>query len=123
MQPFLTITAVSGFLSVALGAFGAHALRARLDSYFLSIFKTGVEYQFFHTFALALTVWLLSRNPASGLLRVSGWLFTVGIVIFSGSLYLLAITGVKKWGAVTPIGGVCFLIAWALMAYVTVVAD
>ena len=111
---FLILTAVSGFLSVALGAFAAHALKIRLDEYHMGVFRTGVEYQFFHTFALALVAILLQRgeNP---ILQWSGVGFVVGILIFSGSLYTLALTGEKSWGAMTPLGGLSFLIAWALL--------
>jgi uncharacterized membrane protein YgdD (TMEM256/DUF423 family) len=115
MQTFLFLSAVSGFLSVALGAFGAHALRDSLDVYHLGVFKTGVEYQFFHTFALAMVAWLIGLKPQSRLLKASGYLFAVGILVFSGSLYALAISGVKTWGAVTPLGGVAFLIGWGLL--------
>lgn len=112
---FLTLSGVFGFLSVALGAFAAHALKDRLDAYHLSVFKTGVEYQFFHTFAIALVGFLLFRGESS-LLRSSGYAFTVGILIFSGSLYLLAFSGQRWLGAITPIGGLSFLIGWALLA-------
>lgn len=111
---FLSAAAVTGFLSVAFGAFGAHALKARLDEKYLAIFKTGVEYQFFHTFALALVAILLLRGETS-LLRYAGWAFLVGIFIFSGSLYALALSQVGVLGAITPIGGVCFLVGWALL--------
>lgn len=110
----LKIAAVSGFLSVALGAFGAHALKAKLSSDMLSVYNTAVEYQMFHTVAL-LVVGLLLRDMQSSLLNASAIAFTVGIILFSGSLYILAISGVKILGAITPIGGVAFLIAWALL--------
>lgn len=113
---FLFLSAISGFLSVAFGAFGAHALKASLDDYHLKVFHTGVEYQFYHTFALALVGLLLVRADQP-LVRWSGYSFLAGILIFSGSLYLLALTRVGKWGAVTPIGGLAFLIGWALLAY------
>ena len=112
---FLLLSAISGFLSVAFGAFGAHALKASLDEYHLKVFHTGVDYQFYHTFALALVGLLLLRGDQP-LLRASGYSFLVGTVIFSGSLYLLALTRVGKWGAVTPIGGLAFLVGWVLLA-------
>jgi uncharacterized membrane protein YgdD (TMEM256/DUF423 family) len=102
------------FLSVALGAFGAHALKEKLSPYFISVFKTGVEYQIYHSLALMILAVLTARAADPGLFRTAGILFTVGIIIFSGSLYLLALTQVKLWGAVTPIGGVCFLVGWLL---------
>jgi uncharacterized membrane protein YgdD (TMEM256/DUF423 family) len=113
-RTFLLLASISGFVSVALGAFGAHALKGRLDAYHLGVFRTGVEYQFYHTFALALVA--VVSKEAHSLLRVAGWLFVTGIVVFSGSLYTLALTRVSWWGAVTPLGGSCFLAAWALLA-------
>ncbi|MEZ4749256.1 MAG: DUF423 domain-containing protein [Bdellovibrionota bacterium] len=110
---FLTLSGVFGFLSVALGAFGAHALKDKLDAYQLGVFKTGVDYQFFHTLVIALVGLLLLRGESS-LLKSSGYAFTFGILVFSGSLYLLAFTGQRWWGAITPIGGVSFLIGWVL---------
>ena len=111
---FLLFSAASGFLSVALGAFGAHALKDMLDDYHLKVFQTGIQYQFFHCFALALVGLLLARlgDPT---LRASGWAFVAGTVIFSGSLYCLAITQARWWGAVTPLGGLSFLIGWVLL--------
>jgi uncharacterized membrane protein YgdD (TMEM256/DUF423 family) len=113
---FLTTAGLMSFLSVALGAFGAHFLKTRLDEYHLGVFKTGVEYQLYHALALGLVGVLLLR-PEYGALKSSGVAFLVGTVIFSGSLYLLAFTGVKAWGAVTPLGGVTFLIGWALLTW------
>ncbi len=113
-KTFFSLSALGGFLSVAFGAFGAHFLKTRLDDYFLSIFKTGVEYQMYHSLALGLVAFGISRSP-SPLLRAAGVAFVIGIVVFSGSLYLLALTKVKMWGAVTPLGGVAFLIGWALL--------
>ena len=93
------------FLAVGLGAFGAHALKARLSPEMLAVFETGVKYQVYHALALLLLAAL--RGPSK-----AAWCFTAGIVIFSGSLYILALTGEKKWGAVTPVGGLLFLIGW-----------
>lgn len=112
---FLLIGAISGFLSVALGAFGAHALRARVGEHLLGIWDTGVRYQMFHAIAL-LAVALLARREASGLLAVAGWSFVGGTLVFSGSLYALTLTGMRWLGAVTPIGGVAFLVGWAALA-------
>jgi uncharacterized membrane protein YgdD (TMEM256/DUF423 family) len=102
------------FLAVALGAFGAHALRQRLSPEMLSVFETGVRYQVYHALALFAVAWLAERHPGS-LVEASGWSFTVGIVIFSGSLYLLSATGVRWLGAITPIGGLAFLAGWLLL--------
>ncbi|TGU85723.1 DUF423 domain-containing protein, partial [Mesorhizobium sp. M00.F.Ca.ET.186.01.1.1] len=108
---------VSGFLSVALGAFGAHALKEKLDEYSLGIFHTGVTYQTTHALALVLVALLLKWYPDSSGLVWAGWCFAAGTVIFSGSLYALAMTGIKVLGAITPIGGVLFLAGWALLAF------
>ena len=114
---FLTIAATSGFLAVALGAFGAHALRNTLDPYAIGVYETAVQYHFVHTLAL-LAVALLcrqalpGRRPPDRSLQVAGAGFTVGLLVFCGSLYLLSITGAKWLGAVTPIGGVAFLLGW-----------
>jgi uncharacterized membrane protein YgdD (TMEM256/DUF423 family) len=117
------IAAVLGFLAVALGAFGAHALRARLDAADLAIFETAVRYQFYHVFALfsVTMVGWMARGHGLGeslgvWLRSAGLGFSIGTVIFSGSLYLLVGTGVRRWGMVTPIGGVGLLIGWASLA-------
>ncbi|HLK56229.1 MAG TPA: DUF423 domain-containing protein [Chthonomonadaceae bacterium] len=106
---------IAGFLAVALGAFGAHALRSRLSTEMLDIFKTGVQYQALHALALLLVALLAERRAGNTLLPWVGWLFTTGIVLFSGSLYGLAITGVRILGAITPLGGICFLAGWALL--------
>ena len=113
---FLLIGALAAFLAVAAGAFGAHALRSRLSSEMLAIFETGARYQMYHALALLLVDALMPRM--GGWLVVSaGWLFTAGIVIFSGSLYVLALTGVRGLGAVTPVGGAAFLAAWGCLAW------
>ena len=113
---FMVIAALSGALSVALGAFGAHALEARLSAEFLHTFETGVRYQFYHTLALLAVVVAIVRWPASNLPVIAGWLFIAGIVVFSGSLYLLVMTGTRWLGAITPIGGVAFIAGWLLLA-------
>lgn len=104
--------ALFGGLGVALGAFGAHGLRDRLSPEMLAIFETGVRYQVYHALALIAVVVALIRWPASTLPAVAGWLFVTGIVVFSGSLYILALSGQRWWGAITPIGGVAFLGGW-----------
>ena len=113
---FMVIAALSGALSVALGAFGAHALEARLSADLLGTFETGVRYQFYHTLALLAVVVAIVRWPASNLPVIAGWLFIAGIVVFSGSLYLLVMTGTRWLGAITPIGGVAFIAGWLLLA-------
>ena len=115
-RTFLALGALAMLLAVALGAFGAHALRERITPELLAVYRTGVEYHFYHALGL-LAVGLASmRLPESKWLRASGWLMAAGIVVFSGSLYGLALTGVRSLGAVTPFGGVAFLVAWALFA-------
>jgi uncharacterized membrane protein YgdD (TMEM256/DUF423 family) len=115
---FISIGAVSGFVGVAAGAFGAHALRERLPADMLQVFQTGVLYQMFHALALIGVGILLARYSIEGSpwLAASGWLFVAGSVLFSGSLYLLALSGTTWLGAVTPIGGVAFLAGWLALA-------
>lgn len=116
MKLLLMLGSISGFLSVALGAFGAHGLKERLDAYSLGVFQTGVTYQTTHALAIILVALLLKWYPDASLLNWSGWCFVFGTLIFSGSLYTLALSGIKAFGAITPIGGVLFLIGWALLA-------
>ena len=108
--------AVAGFLGVALGAFGAHGLRGRLVPELMAVFETGVRYQLFHVVALFAAAWGRARwqHRAFG---VAGVLFAAGIVVFSGSLYLLVFTGVRALGAVTPLGGLAFLAGWLCLAW------
>jgi uncharacterized membrane protein YgdD (TMEM256/DUF423 family) len=113
-RTFLLIGALAGFTGVALGAFGAHALRARLSPEMLSVFETGVRYQMYHALAVIATGLIVARS-GGWLIVTAGWLFAAGIVLFSGSLYLLAFTGVTMLGAITPIGGVVFLLGWACL--------
>jgi uncharacterized membrane protein YgdD (TMEM256/DUF423 family) len=114
---FITFASVSGFLAVALGAFGAHGLKNRLPADLLAVWHTAVQYQFWHTLALLGVGILLNQGLSSRWLNVSGWLFAAGIVIFSGSLYALSLSGVRWLGAITPIGGVLWLAAWACLFY------
>jgi uncharacterized membrane protein YgdD (TMEM256/DUF423 family) len=102
------------FLAVALGAFGAHALRARLAPEMVAVFEVGVRYHVYHALALFAVAWVWERSPG-GLAQASGWAFTIGIVLFSGSLYLLSATGVRWLGAITPLGGTAFLAGWVLL--------
>jgi len=105
------LTAIFGFLSVALGAFGAHSLKNILDEYGKSIYEKAVLYQMFHTVAL-FAVGVMQHFDKETSYSIAGWGFFVGIILFSGSLYLLATTGIKWLGAITPIGGVAFLFGW-----------
>ncbi|MCH8273009.1 MAG: DUF423 domain-containing protein [Candidatus Marinimicrobia bacterium] len=114
-KTFLIIAAVFGFLGVAFGAFGAHALKDKLTPQLLETFETGVRYQMYHVFAIAVVA-LASTHWRIGLLNISGWMFVVGIIIFSGSLYILSLTGEKMWGAVTPFGGLALLGGWLTLA-------
>tara|TARA_R110000751_G_scaffold31212_3_gene79666 strand:- start:252 stop:626 length:375 start_codon:yes stop_codon:yes gene_type:complete len=112
----LLLASFSGFAGVALGAFAAHGLRNRLPENLLNAFQTGVHYQLWHTMALIAVALLLLRFPESSLFKATGVFFALGIVLFSGSLYLLALTGMGKLGMVTPLGGVTWLIAWGCLA-------
>lgn len=114
---FLLLGSTSALLAVLLGAFGAHALKNKLSADMLAIFQTGVQYHFYHSLGLLAVGFIATQLPVSSTLKWSGWLMFVGIVIFSGSLYLLSITGVRWLGAITPIGGVAFIAGWALLAY------
>lgn len=113
---FLALGGGFAFLAVALGAFGAHALQASLDHRAQEVFETGVRYQMYHALALVLVGVLLSRGGGTGM-AAAGWAFTAGILLFSGSLLVLAITGVRWLGAVAPVGGTAFLLGWALFVW------
>jgi uncharacterized membrane protein YgdD (TMEM256/DUF423 family) len=112
----IAIAAINGFLSVALGAFAAHGLRARLAPDMLAIFQTGVQYQMYHALAMFGVGLLCMQVNDSALLRASAWAFLAGIVVFSGSLYILSLSGIRWLGAITPIGGVGFIVGWLLLA-------
>jgi uncharacterized membrane protein YgdD (TMEM256/DUF423 family) len=113
----LTLAAVLMFVGVAAGAFGAHALRARLAPDALSIWQTAVQYHLWHALGLLAAGLLLLQRPDSAPLGVASWLFLAGIALFSGSLYALALTGTRGLGALTPIGGIAFLAGWAAIAW------
>ena len=115
-RTFLLVGSVLGFLGVAFGAFGAHALKTRLSPDMLAVFETAVRYQMYHVFALLIVAAAIGHIGSSRLLALAGWFFFAGIVLFSGSLYALALTGVGILGIVTPLGGLCFLIGWASLA-------
>jgi len=117
-RAFIAIGALSGCLAVAAGAFGAHALRARLAPEMLDVFQTGVTYDMYHALGLVGVGILLARFSTEGSvwLSAAGWLFIAGPLLFSGSLYLLALTGTLWLGAITPLGGVAFLLGWLALA-------
>jgi uncharacterized membrane protein YgdD (TMEM256/DUF423 family) len=115
---FVTLGALSGFIAVGAGAFGAHALRARLAPDMLAVFETAARYQMYHALALVLVAWVGTRWPGSAAVY-AGWLFVAGTVLFSGSLYLMAFTGVRWLGAITPLGGAAFLAGWVALALAT----
>ena len=115
-RTFLLIGSVLGFLGVALGAFAAHALKNRLSPEMLAVFETGVRYQMYHAFAVLIVAAAIGRIGNANLLVIAGWFFFAGILLFSGSLYALALTGVGMLGAITPVGGMLFLIGWACLA-------
>jgi uncharacterized membrane protein YgdD (TMEM256/DUF423 family) len=105
------------FVAVALGAFGAHALKTKLSPELMVTFQTAVQYHFWHALGLLAAGVLLLQRPDSGAIVAAAWLLVAGLVLFCGSLYTLALTGVRVWGAVAPIGGVAFLAAWAALAW------
>jgi len=113
---FFAFGALSGFVGVALGAFGAHALKSRLDADLLANFEVGVRYQMYHAFALLAVGWAQTRWPGA-VLNASGWLFVAGSLIFSGSLYFLTLTGLRWLGAITPVGGAALLAGWLCLAW------
>lgn len=109
--------AINAFLCVALGAFGAHGLKQKLTTDMLAVYQTGVQYHFYHALGLVAVGLVLLYFPKSRLVVLSGWLMFAGIVLFSVSLYALSLTGIRGLGAITPLGGVAFLSAWAILAY------
>ncbi len=114
---FLLLSAVCGFIGVAMGAFGAHGLKTILSADMLAVYRTGVDYQMWHALGLGLIAVFQQKNPDSCHLRWAGWFMFSGVVLFSGSLYLLAIFNIRGLGMITPLGGVAFLIAWGLVAF------
>ena len=113
---FFILGSLSAGLGVALGAFGAHALKGRLAPDMLAVYEVGVRYQLVHALALLATAWAATRWPGAWV-HAGGWLFVAGTLLFSGSLYVLSLSGVRAWGAVTPIGGVAWLAGWACLAW------
>lgn len=116
LRTFLMLAAFFGFTGVALGAFGAHGLKNRLSAEYMAIFQTGVLYQLIHALAI-FGVALLAMQIQGRLVTYAGIAFTLGIILFSGSLYLLTLTGMSKLGIITPIGGLCFLLGWAILGW------
>lgn len=112
---WIAIGGISGFIGVSAGAFGAHGLKEKLSAEMLAVFETAARYQMYHAMAL-LVVGLACRQRLTGSLQVAGWGFLIGTGLFSGSLYVLAMTGVKWLGAITPLGGLAFLVGWAALA-------
>jgi uncharacterized membrane protein YgdD (TMEM256/DUF423 family) len=113
---FLSLGSLGGLLAVVLGAFGAHGLRGRLDDYAMGVFETAVQYHMYHSLALLGVGLLALQQPQSALLKTSGWMFLLGILVFSGSLYALSLSGVRWLGAITPLGGLAFIAGWACLA-------
>ncbi len=114
-EKWLFVGAVNGFLSVLLGAFAAHLLKSKLEPRLFDVFEVGNRYHMYHSLALLAVAWMAGRGPSS-LVGIAGMCFLLGIVLFSGSLYLLAVTGIKQLGIITPFGGLAFLVGWASLA-------
>ncbi|MDH5183517.1 MAG: DUF423 domain-containing protein [Gammaproteobacteria bacterium] len=115
----IPIGAILAMLAVAFGAFGAHALKGQLDSYYLEVYKTGVLYHLIHSLGIVLIGIIAQQTEKERMIVVSGYLMSGGVMVFSGSLYLLAISGQRWLGAITPIGGILFILAWGLLALAT----
>ncbi len=113
---FLIIGALSACIGVAAGAFGAHGLKSRIAPEMLLVFEVGVRYQMYHAFALIISAWVLTKWPSS-LVNIGGFLFILGTLLFSGSLYFLSVSGVRWLGAITPFGGLAFLAGWICLAW------
>jgi uncharacterized membrane protein YgdD (TMEM256/DUF423 family) len=116
MNVWLLIAAINGFLAVAAGAFGAHGLQGKLDPHHLEVFETGARYQMYHALAMGVAA-LAMRGAAAGAAQAAAAFFLAGIVLFSGSLYILALTGIRGFGIVTPFGGLAFLVGWGALAW------
>lgn len=114
MKALLLIGAINGFLAVALGAFGAHGLESKISEKMLNTWEKAVQYQMFHTLAIFAAAILLFKTNIS-MFATAGWVFLIGIVIFSGSLYIYSVTSIKTFAMITPIGGVAFLLGWIFL--------
>lgn len=118
MRLWIAIASVMGALAVGLGAFGAHALKARLDERMLAVWETAVRYHFYHALALfGLGLLVAHVKTPSAVMQASGWLFVAGVLLFSGSLYAMALSGVRGLGAITPLGGLCFIAGWLALGH------
>ena len=115
MKLFLILGAINAFLAVALGAFGAHGLEGKITEKYLKTWNTAVQYQMFHAIGLFIVAFLAERFSQVNLITTAGWSLFVGIILFSGSLYVLSVSGIKILGAITPLGGVAFLLGWVLL--------
>jgi uncharacterized membrane protein YgdD (TMEM256/DUF423 family) len=113
---FAVLGSLSALVAVLAGSFGAHALRSRLIEAYLQAFETGARYQFLHALGLLAVAWALDRTRHPAVAR-AGWLFVAGTVLFSGSLYALALSGISRFGMITPLGGLCFLAGWLFLAF------
>jgi len=118
---FVLLGALAAAIGVALGAFGAHALKSRLSADMLAVWQTAVQYHLWHALGLVAIGLLAQHLPASVPVRIAGWLMLAGIVLFSGSLYVLAVSGLRSLGALTPFGGACFIFAWLALALAVLV--
>jgi len=116
----LILAAVFLFAAVAAGAFGAHALKTKIAPDMMAVYQTAVQYHFWHGLGLLAVGVLIAQRPDSGALGIAAWLLVAGVLLFSGSLYALALTGVRGFGAVTPVGGVALLAAWAAVAWAAI---
>ena len=116
----LILAALLLFAAVAAGAFGAHALKTKIAPEMMAVYQTAVQYHFWHGLGLLAVAVLITQRPASGTLGIAAWLLVAGVLLFSGSLYALALTGVRGFGAVTPVGGVALLAAWAAVAWAAI---
>ena len=112
---FIVLGALSAFIGVAAGAFGAHGLKSRISTEMISVYEVGVHYQMYHAFALIAAAWVQSKWP-SALVTTGGWLFVIGTILFSGSLYFMSWSGIRWLGAITPLGGLAFLSGWVCIA-------
>ena len=112
---FLALGCINALLVVLIGAFGAHALKARLTVENMAVFQTGVQYHFYHAVGLILLGLIALQIPITPYLRWSGWVMLVGIILFSGSLYTLSITNIRWLGMITPLGGTAFILAWLML--------
>ncbi|MCP3027518.1 DUF423 domain-containing protein [Halobacillus sp. A5] len=119
MKLFLILGAVNGFLAVALGAFGAHGLEGKVSEKSLGQWEKAVNYQMFHTMALFITGLLMSKLQ-TGIMSGAGWFFFIGILLFSGSLYIYAVSSIKMFAMITPFGGLSFLVGWILLGYAVI---